>query len=69
MNLNKHVWEGWLVSDFISELEPIFNMIMSGQSWQKPFKTSEELKKWCIDNQPYYKKHIPEVYNYFKKKL
>ena len=69
MNLNKHVWEGWLVSDFISELEPTFNMIMSGQSWQKPFKTFEELKKWCIDNQPYYKKHIPEVYNYFKKKL
>jgi len=42
---------------------------MSGQSWQKPFKTSDELKQWCKDNQPYYKKHIPEVYNYFKQLL
>ena len=69
MNLNKHIKEGWLVKDFIQELEPTFKIIMSGQSWQKPFKTSEELKKWCIDNQPYYKKHIPEVFNYFKKRL
>ena len=69
MNLNKHISDGWLVSDFIEELEPTFKMIMSGQSWRKPFKTSEELKKWCIDNQPHYKKHIPEVFNYFKKRL
>ena len=27
-----------------------------------------ELKSWCIDNQPYYKKYIPEVVNYFIKK-
>ena len=41
--------------DFINELEPSFIAIMSGQSWHKPFKTSNELKKWCMDNQPYYK--------------
>lgn len=69
MNLNKHIWEGWTVQDFIDELEPSFVLIMSGQSWQKPFKTSDELKNWCKDNQPYYKKHIPEVFNYFKAKL
>jgi len=69
MNLNRHVWEGWTVQKFIDELEPIFNMIMSGGSWQKPFTSDEELKKWCMDNQPYYKKHIPEVFNYFKEKL
>jgi hypothetical protein len=22
---------------------------------------------WCMDMQPYYKKHIPEVFNYFVK--
>lgn len=69
MDLNKHIWEGWRVQDFIDELEPSFNMIMSGNSWQKPFKTDNELKEWCKSNQPYYKKHIPEVFKYFKNKL
>jgi hypothetical protein len=68
MNLNKHIWEGWTVQDFIDELEPSFNMIMDRHSWQKPFESKEELKQWVKDNQPYYKKHIPEVYNYFKNK-
>lgn len=69
MNYNKHVWEGWTVQDFINELEPMFNMIMFNQSWKKPFQTKDDLKKWCTDNQPYYKKHIPEVFNYFKNKI
>jgi hypothetical protein len=68
MNLQKHIWEGWLVQDFINELEPLFNMIMDGNSWQKAFKDKQELKDWCKDNQPYYKKHIPEVYKYFLNK-
>jgi hypothetical protein len=68
-NLDKHIWEGWLVSDFIESLEPEFNMIMSNSSWREPFKDINELKTWCMDNQPYYKKHIPEVFNYFKNKL
>lgn len=68
MNLTKHIWEGWLVQDFIDELEPMFKQIMNGQSWQKPFGSKEELKQWCRDNQPYYKKHIPEVYQYFLNK-
>ncbi len=69
INLNKHIWEGWTVGSFINELEPTFNMIMSGGSWMKPFKTKEEVKKWCMDNQPYYKKYIPEVVSYFAAKL
>jgi hypothetical protein len=67
VNLEKHVWEGWRVRDFIDELEPTFNMIMNGQSWQKPFETKDEVKKWCMDNQPYYKKYISDVVNYFWK--
>lgn len=66
MDLERNIYEGWRPIDFINELEPSFIAIMSGQSWHKPFKTSNELKKWCMDNQPYYKKHIPEVFNYFK---
>ena len=68
MSNDKHIWEGWTVQNFIDELEPTFNMIMRNQSHIKPFKTKEELKSWCKDNQPYYKKHIPEVYSYFLKK-
>ena len=69
MNLNKHIWEGWRVQDFIDDLSPIFEMIMFGQSWQKPFRDREELKRWCMDNQPYYKKYIPEVVDYFYSKM
>jgi hypothetical protein len=69
VNLEKHIWEGWTVGSFINELEPQFNQIMRGQSWKKPFETKEEVKEWCMDNQPYYKKYIPEVFQYFKKQL
>ena len=65
---NKHIWEGWSVQDFIDELEPTFNTIMQGKSHIKRFKEKKELKKWCMENQPYYKKHIPEVFNYFLSK-
>ena len=34
---------------------------------RQPFTNKVELKKWVKDSQPYYKKHIPEVYNYFPK--
>ena len=69
MNLQRHVWEGWTVQSFIDDLEWLFDRIMSGQSHVKPFKDDKELKEWCKDNQPHYKKHIPEVFNYFKTKM
>jgi hypothetical protein len=68
MDNNKHVWEGWTVQNFIDDLEPMFQLIMSNGSWQRPFKSKEELKKWCMDTQPHYKKHIPGVFNHFKQK-
>ena len=40
-------------------------MIMSGQSWREPFRNKQELADWCRDNQPYYKKRIPEVNSHF----
>jgi len=69
MNLSKHIWEGWTAQNFVDELEPLFNQIMSNGSWMEPFKSKEELKTWLMDNQPYYKKHIPEVYKYFLNKM
>lgn len=65
IDYNKHVWEGWTVQGFIDELQPSVAMIMSNRSWQKPFRTREELKRWCMDHQPYYKKYIPGVVDHF----
>jgi hypothetical protein len=60
MNLDRHVWEGWTVQDFIDELKITF-------PYQK-FETKDQVKQWCKSEQPYYKKHIPEVVSYFIKK-
>ncbi len=57
INYNKHIWEGWTVGDFVQDLEVIFQF--------QNFTDKKELKAWCKDNQPYYKKHIPEVYKHF----
>jgi len=65
IDLNKHIWEGWTVGAFIEDLAPSFRMIMNNQSWQKPFLTREEVKIWCMDHQPNYKKYIPGVVDYF----
>lgn len=63
MDKNKHIWEGWTVQDFIDNLETTFDIVKS------KFKTKQQLKEWCMDNQPYYKKYIPEVVNHFYEKL
>lgn len=65
INYKREVWEGWKVQDFIDELQPIADIIMSGGSWKKPFQNKKELTQWCKDNQSYYKNEIPEVVNYF----
>lgn len=65
IDYSKHIWEGWTVGTFIGELQPSFDMVMAGNSWQPKFRTREEVKRWCMDNQPYYKKYIPEVVDHF----
>ena len=67
-NMNRHIWEGWTPQSFVNELEETVEMIMENRSWKEPFKNKEELKKWLRDEQPYYKKDIPEVLDYFSKK-
>jgi hypothetical protein len=70
INRDKHIWEGWTVGDFIDDVEPMFDTIQNGNDWglNTKFKDKSDLKKWVKDNQPYYKKHIPEVYKYFLQK-
>lgn len=65
MNRDKHVWEGWTVGDFIDDIEVTFNY---RSKYSNFWKSKEDLKKWIISEQPYYKKHIPEVYKYFLNK-
>ena len=62
---DKHICEGLTVAYFIRELQPAADMIQADESWHKPFKNREEVKRWCMSNQPYYKKYIPDVVNYF----
>lgn len=64
-NLNYEIWEGWTIQDFIDELEPNIKTIMNGYGLWRPFENKDELKKYIVDNQPYYKKEIPEVVEYF----
>jgi len=64
-DLQKHIWKGWRVQDFIDSLSPEVERIMTGRSRRKPFATRQELAAWCKDNQPYYKKRIPGVNDYF----
>ena len=68
VNLNKHIWEGWTVQDFINELEPLVKIAVKGRGHFGTIKTKKDLKKFCTDNQPYYKKYIPDVVNYFAEK-
>ena len=67
-DMNRNVWEGWTPQDFINELESSLDMIMEGKSWQKKFENKKDMVEWIKSNQPYYKKSIPEVNNYFAKK-
>ena len=67
-NLQRIVWEGWTVQNFIDELSVQIDMIMRGESFIAPFKTKKELSDFTKDNQPYYKRAIPEVNTYFAKK-
>ena len=64
MNRDKHIWEGWTVGDFIDAVEPQF-YIRDKYYRNGGFGNKEELKKWVVSEQPYYKKYIPEVYRYF----
>ena len=59
INFEREVWEGWTVGDFIKWLE----LPWQYKKWDNP--TRQEMSKWLRDEQPSYKKHIPEVVAYF----
>lgn len=68
MDMNRNIYEGWTPQDFVEALQPQLDTIMSGRSWKKPFETKEDLYEWIKENQPYYKRPIKEVNQYFSKR-
>lgn len=64
-NLYREVWEGWTPQDFIDSVSVEISMIMNGKSWRKQFKTKQEMLDYISEHQPYYKKPIKEVNEYF----
>jgi len=71
VDYDKHVSDGWRVADFIKLLLIHFNSVQSGKSTTPPFKKGEDrrLIAWCIENQRHHQALIPDVYEYFKKRL
>lgn len=67
-DMKREIWEGWRAMDFIEYIKPELDMIMRGKSFRKPFKTKKELAEYTASIQPYYKKVIPEVVEYFAEK-
>lgn len=65
INFNKEIWEGWRVKDFIDYIEPFIDARIN--SIHAP-KNKKELAKLCAEEQPYYKKVIPDVVDYFSNK-
>lgn len=65
LNLDREVWEGWTVRNFIDELSDEILMIMECGSWVDPFKTKAELTEYIASAQPYISEPIPEVVEYF----
>lgn len=65
INYDREIWEGWTVQKFIDTLKWEIELIMMGNSFTPKFQKREHLKIWCINNQPYYKKYIPEVVDHF----
>lgn len=68
LNMNREVWEGWRVKDFVGDLQPQLDVIMKGGGVVGPFENRFELRTWIKENQPYYKKRIPEVEEYFERR-
>ena len=73
VHVEKHIWEGWKVIDFINQIEPTLEIILSNHRDsfycdKKPFKSRNEFKTWIKMEQPYYSKYIPGVVSYFTRK-
>ena len=68
MDFYRNVWEGWTPKDFIDEIRDILDEIMGSQTSRRRPRTKKALINMIVDLQPYYKKRIREVADYFCKR-
>ena len=73
VDVEKHIWEGWRVIDFINHIEPTMKIMLSNHCDsfycdKKPFKSRDEFKTSVKMEQPYYSKYITGVVSYFSRK-
>ncbi len=67
-NSQRVVTEGWTVLDYKEYMRKDMDLIMKNKSWIKPFTSKSDLKEYLINYQPFYKKEIKELTNYFLKR-
>ena len=65
MDFYREVWEGWTPKDFIDEIRGVLDEIMGSQTSRRKPRTRSALIRTIVDLQPYYKRRIREVEDYF----
>lgn len=65
INFDREIYEGWTVRHFIEELEWQVDDIINGRTCFRIPTNRKELINMIVDIQPYYKKEIKEVTEYF----
>lgn len=65
VNYSKHIWEGWTVRDFINDIEYSVDITINDYKSRGIVITKDIISRITSDQQPYYKKIIPDVVNYF----
>lgn len=65
VNYSKHICEGWTVRDFINYIEYSVNITINDYKSRGIVITKDIISRITSDQQPYYKRVIPDVVNYF----
>lgn len=65
VNYSKHIWEGWTVRDFINDIEYSVDITINDYKSRGIIITKDIIARITSDQQPYYKRVIPDVVNYF----
>lgn len=65
VNYSKHIWEGWTVRDFINDIEYSVDITINNYKSRGIVITKDIISRITSYQQPYYKRVIPDVVNYF----
>lgn len=65
VNYSKHIWEDWTVRDFINDIEYSVDITINDYKSRGIVITKDIISRITSDQQPYYKRVIPDVVNYF----